>query len=351
MGNQASATGLSSVALGDEAAAETSFASALGVFATSTGLGSSALGYATTATSTFSTAVGHAANASGDRSTALGTTSSAEGNGSLALGRSAAATGDFSTALGFLAYAPNPNTVVLGQIRDENASLNNANVAIGTTLPLAPLHIFRADSTQELLFLESNQAETNQDRPMMRLINNGGIRFQFENDVLGSQWRFQAATGGQDNFEVTRVGSGQIEFRVDAAGNATLAGMLFENSDRNAKTKIERINPDEVLARLTELPISEWEYKDTPGQRHLGPMAQDFREAFGLGANDTSLATIDTSGVALASIQALSQKLEAVNQRNMSLGEENRQLRAELQDLKHLMTGFLAGQSAATAQQ
>ena len=43
--------------------------------------------------------------------------------------------------------------------------------------------------------------------------------------------------------------------------------------------------------------------------RHLGPVAQDFRAAFGLGRNDTTITTVDADGVALAAIQGLNQKL------------------------------------------
>jgi hypothetical protein len=42
-------------------------------------------------------------------------------------------------------------------------------------------------------------------------------------------------------------------------------------------------------------------------------MAQDFRAAFGLGENDTTIATVDADGVALAAIQGLNAKLEAQN--------------------------------------
>ena len=39
--------------------------------------------------------------------------------------------------------------------------------------------------------------------------------------------------------------------------------------------------------------------------RHLGPTAQDFRAAFGLGEDDTTISTVDEQGVALAAIQGL----------------------------------------------
>src|SRR5262249_24529273 len=39
--------------------------------------------------------------------------------------------------------------------------------------------------------------------------------------------------------------------------------------------------------------------------RHMGPMAQDFRAAFGLGEDDTTISVVDEQGVALAAIQGL----------------------------------------------
>jgi hypothetical protein len=84
-------------------------------------------------------------------------------------------------------------------------------------------------------------------------------------------------------------------------------------SDRHAKSAFEPVDPIDVLAQVLELPISRWSYKTAPEQRHLGPMAQDFRAAFGLGGDDTTIATIDADGVALAAIQGLHAQLQAEN--------------------------------------
>ncbi len=42
----------------------------------------------------------------------------------------------------------------------------------------------------------------------------------------------------------------------------------------------------------------------------MGPVAQDFSAAFGLGETDTMISTVDADGVALAAIQGLNAKLE-----------------------------------------
>jgi len=43
----------------------------------------------------------------------------------------------------------------------------------------------------------------------------------------------------------------------------------------------------------------------------MGPTAQDFHAAFGLGEDDRHIATVDRRGVALAAIQGLSEELKA----------------------------------------
>jgi hypothetical protein len=52
--------------------------------------------------------------------------------------------------------------------------------------------------------------------------------------------------------------------------------------------------------------VSTWNYTAQDGSiRHMGPMAQDFRAAFGLGEDDTTISVVDEQGVALAAIQGL----------------------------------------------
>jgi hypothetical protein len=83
-------------------------------------------------------------------------------------------------------------------------------------------------------------------------------------------------------------------------------------SDINIKQNIQSINPETILQTVSALALSAWEYKSRPGERHIGPMAQDFQAAFELGADDTSISVVDASGVALASIQALEARNRAL---------------------------------------
>lgn len=104
---------------------------------------------------------------------------------------------------------------------------------------------------------------------------------------------------------------GGTKMRLDNVG-LDVNGTISSLSDRNAKENFGSVNAKEVLAKVISLPLTAWNYKaDEIKSRHLGPMAQDFKRVFGLGKDDKSIATTDVSGVALAAIQGLNQKLAA----------------------------------------
>ena len=85
-------------------------------------------------------------------------------------------------------------------------------------------------------------------------------------------------------------------------------------------------------------------FRSDPDIRHIGPVAQDFHAAFGVGADDKHIAAIDRDGVALAAIQALNTEVTRLRQEATAwqgsqrsevsgLREENSSLRAELREL------------------
>jgi hypothetical protein len=86
-------------------------------------------------------------------------------------------------------------------------------------------------------------------------------------------------------------------------------------SDRNAKHDIREVDTEAILTKLAALPVSTWKYNSEGSIRHIGPMAQDFRAAFGLGEDDKMIATVDEEGVALAAIQALKADNDAKTRR------------------------------------
>ena len=69
---------------------------------------------------------------------------------------------------------------------------------------------------------------------------------------------------------------------------------------------MDQVDGREILERLRYLPIAIWNYKaQDESIRHIGPMAQDFFAAFGVGEKETMITTLDADGVSLAAIQGL----------------------------------------------
>ena len=123
-----------------------------------------------------------------------------------------------------------------------------------------------------------------------------------------------------------QFGSGQPnEFLVGATGGIGMyTSKIFQTgciiaagggqwqcfSSRDGKTDIAPVDAVDVLERVVALPVSTWRYRGEDERiRHLGPMAQDFHAAFGLGSADTSIGVLDGSGVAIAAIQGLHAQL------------------------------------------
>jgi len=135
------------------------------------------------------------------------------------------------------------------------------------------------------------------------------------------------------NFSGGNVAIGAVNppaAKLHVAGEAR-ATVFTPTSDRNAKENFTSVNARDVLEKVAALPITEWNYKTLAGARHMGPVAQDFQAAFGLGSDDKGISTVDADGVALAAIQGLNQKLET----------ENAELKRRLEALERLVTETL----------
>jgi hypothetical protein len=141
--------------------------------------------------------------------------------------------------------------------------------------------------------------------------------------------------------------SGGVTFWTNAASTvgATLApgsGTWASASDRNLKTDVARLDDAAVLDKVASLPISRWSYKSERGVRHVGPMAQDFYAAFGVGEDEKHITSIDEDGVALAAIKALHARVR-------SLDVENAQLRARLASVTSSQTSMQSALRRLTA--
>jgi len=84
-----------------------------------------------------------------------------------------------------------------------------------------------------------------------------------------------------------------------------------------------------VLDGVESLPVETWRFDHQDDGRHMGPMAEAFHAAFGLG-DDETIATVDADGVALAAIKGLGERLDERDERITALEAENDELRGRL---------------------
>ena len=126
-----------------------------------------------------------------------------------------------------------------------------------------------------------------------------------------------------------------------AAGSGSWSNV----SDRAVKTAIAPLDDAMVLAKVASLPVSEWSYiAQGTGVRHVGPMAQDFYEAFGVGEDNKHITTIDEGGVALAAIKGLSVRTERENaalrarleQDQVAFARDNAEIASLRSEMAHL---------------
>jgi hypothetical protein len=152
--------------------------------------------------------------------------------------------------------------------------------------------------------------------------NNAWGDFSFAAGVRAKAYATSFVWGGSVDHDTFAAGVGTFTayapggfyfYRgAPGAGGCTLpAGTVSWSctSDRNTKTNITSLNARDILKRVANIPITRWSYKGTESVANIGPMAQDFWRAFQLGDSDKSIASMNMSGVALAAIQGLNQKL------------------------------------------
>jgi len=109
-------------------------------------------------------------------------------------------------------------------------------------------------------------------------------------------------------------------------------------SDRNAKENFAAVDSRKVLEQLVAMPLSTWNFKGAdPRIRLLGPTAQDFHAAFGLGNDDKTIVGTNLHGVALAAVQGLHEIVQANEaQMRVLLADKDDQIRAQGRELTTL---------------
>ncbi len=148
------------------------------------------------------------------------------------------------------------------------------------------------------------------------------------NSTAFNEFAVRAGGGVRMVTAVDNDGTPTAGVRLAGGGSAWLT-----ISDRNAKENFERVDVKDVLERLAAIPVETWNYKTQDASvRHMGPMAQDFSAAFGLGPDKKRISTLDADGVALAAIQGLH---AIVKERNAEIAA----LTARLERIEAMLDG------------
>jgi hypothetical protein len=182
-------------------------------------------------------------------------------------------------------------------------------------------------------------------------------------DASGNDGAFVRGDGSA--FSVTADATNQVVFQAgggmnvytdrDTSNNtgaelASGSGSWASLSTKTAKSDIEPVNGPDALTAVESLDIATWRYDaEDEDIRHIGPMAEDFHDAFGLGHDEQRISNVDADGVALAAIQGLSQQLDetqaeldAKDDRIDDLEAENADIRAENEALRERVAAIEA---------
>lgn len=320
IGNYASASGDHSIAIGDSTLTQLTYSIAIGNRSITGGRNTTAIGTGNNAYGQYSFivgnnntilgtnsavfgeeshvlsgynhgyAIGYRDTVKGSYAVAIGNNAFAEGTGSVAIGSNVRTNNPYSVALGSNALAIADRSVAIGSFVSTN--FKNGSFIFGdgstTTTMLSP-----AQHTMTMRFHNGYYLYTKSDLSTGVYMNNSGVAWS-------------------------------------------------SVSDRNMKENFEEVDGEEILQKLQLLPITKWNYIGTDDNvKYIGPMAQDFEAAFGLGGPDSlGINTLEFDGVNMMAIQALinrTDKIQELENKVSAQEQELRALREEMEELKRLI--------------
>lgn len=292
------------------------------------GFGSAAFGENTRAVGNNSFAAGLTTRASGSESVALGNSGTATGErafafngtasavGAVAIGSGAQATNDDALAMGPSSIAGGLASIVLGP----SIANGNFGVAIG---------LQNSASGQFSVAIGKNARTANRQGSVV--LGDACASFSSDSVYPTANNQFVARGCGGIRFFTSQNLSSGVEV---AAGGGSWSSV----SDRNRKENFLAPGGEEVLTRLRSVPVTTWNYKTQDRSiRHMGPTAQDFRAAFGLGESELLINTVDIDGVNLAAVKALEARTAAQQARITQLEARNAALEQRLARLEALV--------------
>ncbi|MDR3389376.1 MAG: hypothetical protein P4L92_20215 [Rudaea sp.] len=323
-----------------------------------------------------SVAGGTANTAAGDNSVVVGGSSNSAGGdlsfaaGNLAVVRNATQAGNSGTCSANLSNCGDYGTFVWadsnGSFRSSgpNQFLVQATGGVGintsaiTTSPASmTVQGLRATGGGTVVFLPYSSQGSNASNIHYGSTGDWYIRSATGNAATGPNGKVVLQdTGGGVGIGTATVNAGDLITTGANGAHLTAGGVWTNGSSRTFKEAFSAVDVGDILERVLALPIQTWFYKvDHAEGRHMGPMAEDFSQAFGLGSDDKHVGSVDESGVAFAAIQGLNKKIETstlkLKRENSELRQESTDLRKENSELRGKLDDLTARLSKLEAQQ
>lgn len=240
------------------------------------------------------------------------------GDHSVAMGNDARASASSSTAFGLRTRAAQQSSFAVGE---DNVASGAASVAMG-------YHAHTNARQGSFVFSDRSSVDTIRAgvNHSANWRTSGGFRI-FTSSNLSTGVTLQSGAS------VSNWGQASAVISTSTGAMLTTGGVWQNASDVNSKHRFEQISNEEILAKLRKLPVTRWSYKtEAENIRHIGPMAQDFYAAFGLGSDNRGIGTVDADGVALTGIKALEERTRNLASELESLKADNAALRQQMKD-------------------
>lgn len=274
----------------------------------------------------FSWAGGSNSTASGLYALAFGDTNSAESTSSIVFGSGNQVKG----AAGFSAGAGNRVCDTYGVALGNNAKSGGPYIN-GKCDP----ETFNIRGLAAVAIGYNVTADQDHTTAMGKFASNNGFTGTFV-------WSDGSAQASADTFrntannEFAARATGGFRFRTNLAGTTGCnlpagSGVFNCTSSRFTKENFAAVDGESILTSIRALPITTWNYI-TEGQdvRHIGPMAEDFADAFHLGKGNTAIGVQDLASVTLAAVKALEERTAELQKKT----EEVEALRGQLASLE-----------------
>jgi uncharacterized small protein (DUF1192 family) len=231
------------------------------------------MGYQPRATAVASTAIGAYNQATGDYSLSLGSYSQATASHAVAIGTQAYATGIYSMAFG---SGANTNGMDGAMVFGDDAYFQTAHAKGGNSITMRFTGNDGSQGPYAYKFMTGYPEDTS---PNVYMISND------------SAWR--------------------------------------SSCSRDLKENFTPVDGEWILGKIRDLPLTQWNYKTAdPSVKYIGPVAEDFWDAFKLGGTDNKgISSIAIEGVNMAGVQAL-------EKRTSEMKSEIELLKAEIASLK-----------------